>query len=118
MYGTLRKIKRNKTDKDMNWIKKLFSKKAETKQCDIHVVSSSLKHTMTLGITPSSYFENNKPNYQVLNINYNVGDGEGDLVRVTLQVGLKVDVIKITCQEAISLGFINPYGLNNYCRHN
>jgi hypothetical protein len=35
-----------------------------------------------------------------------------------LQVGLKVDVIKITCQEAISLGFINPYGLNNYCRHN
>jgi hypothetical protein len=25
----------------MNWIKRLFSKKAETKQCDIHVVRRS-----------------------------------------------------------------------------
>tara|TARA_R110000851_G_scaffold186024_1_gene335317 strand:- start:465 stop:707 length:243 start_codon:yes stop_codon:yes gene_type:complete len=25
----------------MNWIKRLFSKKANTKQCDIHVVSGS-----------------------------------------------------------------------------
>ena len=25
----------------MNWIKRLFSKKAETKQCDIHVVIES-----------------------------------------------------------------------------
>jgi hypothetical protein len=102
----------------MNWIKRLFRKKEHTKQCDIHVVNSSLKHTMTLGVTPSSYFENNKPNYQILNINYSVGDGEGELVMVTLQVGLKVDVIKITTQEAISLGFINPYGLNKYYRHN
>ena len=101
----------------MNWIKRLFTKKEQAEQCDIHVVSSSLKHTMTLGVTPSSYFENNKPNYQVLNINYSVGDGEGELVRVTLQVGTKVDVIKITGREAISSGFINPYGLNNYCRH-
>jgi hypothetical protein len=26
----------------MNWIKRLFSKKAQTKQCDIHVVVSSV----------------------------------------------------------------------------
>ena len=101
----------------MNWIKRLFSKKETTKQCDIHVVSSSLNHTMTLGVTPSSYFENNKPNYQVLNINYNVSDGKGDYVSVTLQVGCKVDVIQISCQEAVHLGFINPYGLKDYCRH-
>ena len=25
----------------MNWIKRLFNKKAETKQCDIHVVSNT-----------------------------------------------------------------------------
>ena len=101
----------------MNWIKRLFSKKETTKQCDIHIVSSSLKHTMTLGVTPSSYFENSKPNYQILNINYSVGDGQGELVRVTLQVGTKVDVIKISGQEAVDLGFINPYGLKDYCRH-
>lgn len=87
------------------------------KQRDIHVVSSSLKHTMTLGVTPSSYFENRKPNYQILNIKYSVGDGQGELVRVTLQVGTKVDVIKISGQEAVDLGFINPYGLKDYCRH-
>ena len=28
----------------MNWIKRLFSKKSETKQCDIHVVSCSLDY--------------------------------------------------------------------------
>jgi hypothetical protein len=27
----------------MNWIKQLFTKKETTKQCDIHVVSESLK---------------------------------------------------------------------------
>lgn len=95
----------------MNLIKLLFSKKETTKQCDIHVVSSSLRHTMTLGVTPSSYFENNKPNYQILNINYNCSEGKGDLVRVTLEVGTKVEVIKISTQEVVNLGFINPYGL-------
>ena len=101
----------------MNWIKQIFSKKKTTEQCDIHLVSSSLKHTMTLGVTPVTMFENRKPNYQVLNINYNVSDGKGDYVRVTLEVGGKVDVIQISTQEAVHLGFINPYGLKDYCRH-
>ncbi len=101
----------------MNWIKRLFSKNKPTKQCDIHVVSGSLKHTMTLGVTPVTMFENRKPNYQILNINYNVSDGEGDYVRVTLEVGGKVDVIQISTQEAVHLGFINPYGLKDYCLH-
>jgi len=101
----------------MNWIKQLFIKKETAKQCDIHAVSSSLKHTMTLGVTPYTMFENNKPNYQVLNINYNVSDGRGDLVRVTLEGGGRVYVIKISGEEAVDLGFINPYGLKDYCRH-
>jgi hypothetical protein len=101
----------------MNCIKRLFSKKETTKQCDIHVVRSSLKRTMTLGVTPSSYFENKKPNYEILNINYSVGDGKGELVNVTLQIGTKVNVIKISGEEAVDLGFINPYGLKKYCKH-
>ena len=38
----------------MNWIKRLFGKKAETKQCDIHVVGSSLsfKEQMKQDIIP------------------------------------------------------------------
>tara|TARA_R110000796_G_scaffold78331_5_gene174740 strand:- start:4709 stop:5020 length:312 start_codon:yes stop_codon:yes gene_type:complete len=102
----------------MIWIKRLFSKKETTEQCDIHVVSSSLKHTMTLGLMlPIFIKDGNKPNYQILNINYNCSDGRGDLVRVTLGVGTKVDVIEISTQEAVDLGFINPYGLKDYCRH-
>ena len=102
----------------MNWIKRLFSKKVETKQCDIHVVSRSLKHTMTLGLMlPVFIKDGTKPNYQILNINYNCSDGRGDLVRVTLEVGTKVDVIEISTQEAVDLGFINPYGLKDYCKH-
>tara|TARA_R110002074_G_scaffold369913_1_gene544707 strand:+ start:235 stop:537 length:303 start_codon:yes stop_codon:yes gene_type:complete len=100
----------------MNWIKRLFTKKETTKQCDIHVVGSSLlKHTMTLGVTPLHWFDNEKPNYQVLSINFNTG-GNHNLVRVCLQVGLKVNSIEISSQEAISLGFINPYGLKDYCK--
>jgi len=102
----------------MNWIKQLFSKKETTKQCDIHFVSSSLKHTMTLGLMlPVFIKDGTKPNYQILNINYNCSDGRGDLVRVTLEVGTKVDFIEISTQEAVDLGFINPYGLKDYCRH-
>lgn len=88
----------------------------ENKTLHIGDVSSSLKHTMTLGVTPTTMFENSKPNYQILNIKYNVSDGKG-LVRVTLEVGTKVDVIEISTQEAVNLGFINPYGLKDYCRH-
>lgn len=100
----------------MNLIKRLFSKNKPTKQCDIHVVGSSLlKHTMTLGVTPTTLFDNDKPNYQVLNINFNTG-GNYDLVRVTLQKGLKVKVIEICHTEAVDLGFINPYGLKDYCK--
>tara|TARA_R110000772_G_scaffold80500_1_gene171712 strand:+ start:52 stop:360 length:309 start_codon:yes stop_codon:yes gene_type:complete len=101
----------------MKWINRLFSKKEITKQCDICGVGSSLlKHTMTLGVTPLHWFDNDKPNYQVLNINFNVG-GNHNLVRVTLQVSQKVESIEISSQEAVNLGFINPYGLKNYCRH-
>ena len=101
----------------MNWIKKLFSKKETTKQYDIHVVGSNLKHTMTLGLMlPVFIKDGTKPNYQILNINYNCSDGRGDLVRVTLEAGTKVDVIEISTQEAVDLGFINPYGLKDYCR--
>ncbi len=102
----------------MNWIKQLFSKKETTKQCDIHFVSSSLKHTMTLGLMlPVFIKDGTKPNYQILNINYNCSDDRGDLVRVTLEVGTKVDVIEISTQEAVYLGFMNPYGLKDCCRH-
>ena len=101
----------------MNWIKRLFNKKEQIEQCDTHIVSSSLKHTMTLGLTPISLFDNDNQNCQILSINFNTGDGKGNLVRVTLQVGLKVDVIKISTQEAVKLGFINPYGLKDYCLH-
>jgi|TARA_R110001606_G_C15138902_1_gene624295 hypothetical protein len=34
----------------MNWIKRLFSKKETTKQCDIHVVGSSFLQDRTLKI--------------------------------------------------------------------
>ncbi|AGO47971.1 hypothetical protein Phi12:1_gp5 [Cellulophaga phage phi12:1] len=105
------------TFKYLNFLEQKLNKLTNTKQCAICGVGSSLlKHTMTLGVTPITWFNNDKPNYQILNINYSTSDGKGDLVRVTLQVSQKVEVIKISTQEAVSLGFINPYGLKDYCK--
>ena len=100
----------------MNWIQKLF-KKEEVKQRDIHTESTTLNHTMTLGIMlPIFIKEGDKPNYQILGIQYNCLDGKGDLVRVTLEVDTRAYVVEISTHEAVSLGFINPYGLKDYCK--
>ena len=99
----------------MNWVRKIFTKNKNTNKCDIKDFSSNLKHTMTLGCTPIEMYESKKPNYEVLSIRYSDFDG---YVNVALQLGTKVDVIKISSQEALSLGFINPYGLKGYCKDN
>ena len=62
----------------MNWIKRLFSKKAETEQCDIHVVScSSVKeeHLNDLILKWQYLTEGNpKDNLQVIAIESCIND--------------------------------------------
>lgn len=100
----------------MNLIKRFFSKNKTTKQYNTDNDNSKLNHTITLGVTPSSFFHNNKPNFQMLNINYTSLDGDGDLVKITLEGGGDRYTVKISTQEAVDLGFINPYGLKSYCK--
>ncbi len=97
----------------INFIKNIFNGKKEkllTKN-----VNENLNHTIHLGITPSSEFGNGKDHYQILSINYSVLQGEMGLVTVVLNQGLRVRTIKVTTQDAVNTGFINPYGLNKYC---
>lgn len=75
-----------------------------------------MKFTATLGVTPSSYFENDVPNFQILSVRYKALDGEGDLVYVTVQKGVVVNTIMLTTQEAVKLGFINPEGLDEFLK--
>ena len=72
------------------------------------------KHTITLGVTPSSMFDNKERNFQILGVRYNVLDGDGDCIHITLQMGMHVETIRLTPLEAIDMGFINPDGLKKY----
>ena len=103
----------------MNFLRKIFKKKEQSthyiyKGSLEYALSLNLKHTVSLGILSSEFFDNGKDNYEILSISYDTGRGHG-LVSVVLQRGLKVERIDMTTQEAIENGFINPYGLNKYC---
>ena len=72
---------------------------------------------ITLGVTPSNEFQSAKGKCQILSINYSSLDCNGGFISVLLQVGSNAQIIKISEQEAIELGFINPYGLIEYCQN-
>ena len=73
-----------------------------------------LKHTITLGVTPATMFDNKERNFQILSVRYQAVDGEGDYIHIVLQVGNKVESLKLSPQEAVYIGFINPEGLKKH----
>jgi hypothetical protein len=53
-------------------------------------------------------------NYKITSIAYVENDGKGDLVRIVIQSGLKVEQIYLSPYAVLDLGFINPDGLKDY----
>lgn len=72
--------------------------------------------TMSLGITPSSLFESDKPNFEVIGMYYDCRDGNGGLVYIKISIDSTEYYVRIPPEQCISLGFINLHGIKDYCK--
>lgn len=101
----------------LRYPKKIYFKVVEKKLKPNNIDISKLDYTATLGVTPSTMFDNKKPNHQILNLSCRIGDGDGELVHVSIQTGNTVKTIKLTRIQAVEIGFINPYALDKFFRY-
>lgn len=90
----------------MNWIKRLFSKKETTKQCDIHGIRSS-----------SIFLYKRQPVGDGKKVTFIEGiqvDNWEQTITLSLEKGTKVESLKMTMEKAQDIGLINFDALNYF----